>query len=296
MVLIHVFARTLDLLYRARPGYIVLALGVYAASVPLVALRWQMVLRGLRRDAPRIALRPLVLVSMAANFVNNVTPAARVSGEACRIVALARLGLASLQQAAASVVAERVAEVPSVAVLAAVALVAVGRAAASWLLLTAAIAAAALLFARHAGAHILAWVRARWAAVDLVAVRGSALVASGLLSGAIWLLDIVRLRTVAAAFHAPIGMAQAAALAAITIVAGWVPTIGGLGAVEGGLVAGLIAFGIPPAQAIAVAAVERAISYGVATLAGFGALSALGGRAVWEAMRGRGAALDGAAA
>ena len=105
------------------------------------------------------------------------------------------------------------------------------------------------------------------------------------MSVAIWTLDVVRLRLAAAAFNAPIGLPQAATLTAITIVAGWVPTIGGLGAIEGGLIAGLVGMGVPPADAIAITAVERAISYGVGTVAGFVSLSLLGGRSLWRAVR-----------
>ena len=287
-------AGSLDLLHRARPVYVALAFVIYAISVPLVALRWRTVLGGLRREAPRVALRPLVLASLASSFVNNVTPAP-VSGEACRVVALTRLKLASLPQAVASIVFDRISEIPAVAVLALIAFVALGRIAPTWLLLAAAGTAGLVLFARGAARRIWSAITSRWAAVDLVAVKPSALAAASCLSGAIWILDVARLRAASAAFHAPIGAAQAAALSAITIVGGLVPTIGGLGAIEGGLVAGLIAFGASPSQAIAVTAVERAISYGVATLAGFGALSVLGGRELWTAMAGRPAAVDGAA-
>ena len=74
------------------------------------------------------------------------------------------------------------------------------------------------------------------------------------MSAAIWMLDVVRLRLAAAAFHTPIGFTEAATLAAITIVAGLVPSLAGLGPIEGGLVAGLIAFGVSPADAIAITA------------------------------------------
>ena len=48
---------------------------------------------------------------------------------------------------------------------------------------------------------------------------------------------------------------------------------------------GLVAFGVRPADAAAITAIERAISYGLASVAGAGALSALGGRALWRAAR-----------
>src|SRR5207244_1588261 len=89
-----------------------------------------------------------------------------------------------------------------------------------------------------------------------VRIAPSALVVSAVLSAVLWGLDVIRLRTAAAAIRAPIGLPQAAALSAITIAAGWVPTIGGLGIIEGGLIGGLIAFGVAPADAAAVTAIE----------------------------------------
>ena len=71
----------------------------------------------------------------------------------------------------------------------------------------------------------------------------------------------------------------------MTVAAGWIPTIGGLGVIEGGLVAALIAFGVAPIDAAAVTAVERIISYGLATAAGAAALSLIGGRALLQAAR-----------
>ena len=99
----------------------------------------------------------------------------------------------------------------------------------------------------------------------------------------------------AAAFHAPVGIAEIVALAAITIVGGLAPTVGGLGAIEGGMIAGLIGMGVSTPDAVAITAVERTMSYGIATLAGFGALSALGGRSLWNAVRVGAPAAEGAA-
>jgi uncharacterized protein (TIRG00374 family) len=149
----------------------------------------------------------------------------------------------------------------------------------------AACAIAAVMMRARYGTRARARVRDRWRSLASVGVAPSAVVLSTLISAAIWSLDVLRLRLAAAAFSAPIGLLQAATLTAITIVAGWVPTIGGLGAIEGGLIAGLVGMGVPPADAIAITAVERAISYGVGTLAGFVSLSLLGGRSLWKAVR-----------
>jgi len=276
-----------DVLARSQPAFIALALLVFAASVPLVAWRWQIVLAAVTgRRAP---LGTLVLASLASSFVNNVTPSARLGGEACRVAALVSLKLASVGRAAAAAAYERLSEAPAIVAIALATLLVVGRlpvGAPGWVWLSAgACAAAVVVAARRPLVRALGRARAHWASMRAIAIAPSALLWSGAISGLVWLLDVIRLRFAAAAFHAPIGLTQAAALTAITIVAGLVPTVGGLGVIEGGLVAGLIGMGVAPADAVGITAVERGISYGVSTLAGFGALSMLGGRTLWNAVR-----------
>ncbi len=290
---------------RADSAFIALALLAYAVSVVIVALRWRVVLSGVtRKQAP---LGPLVLATLASGFVNNVTPAGRLSGEACRIVALVRLRLASKSRATAIIAYERFSEAPAILGLAIATLLVVGRFPRARALQTpsllmsvlAAVAAVgcivAVLMRVPQLAHPLRRLRDRWRTLGSIAIRPSALATSAILSAVIWSLDVVRVRLVAAAFHAPIGLTETATLTAITIVAGFVPTIGGLGAVEGGLIAGMIGLGIAPADAVAITAVERGISYGLATLLGAGSLSLLGGRSLWNAVRFRAPAAEGAA-
>lgn len=266
---------------RARLPYLGLALLVYAASVPVAALRWRAVLRGLDE---RLPLGRLILVNLAGSFVNNVTPAARAAGEVCRIAALTRMRLTTLTSAA-SVAYERLSEVPAIAALLLVAAAAVAPRTALpvvWAIGFTGLVLAAIGFAIRRGSFA-GW---RWVErVRRVSIAPSAFAASVALSILLWTLDVVRLRIAAATMRAPIGLPQAAALAVLTIAAGWVPTIGGLGAIEGGLIGGLIAFGVPPADAAAVTAIERALSYGLSTAAGAGALSILGGRSLWKAVR-----------
>jgi uncharacterized membrane protein YbhN (UPF0104 family) len=131
-----------------------------------------------------------------------------------------------------------------------------------------------------------AWLRWRERHdLSSIAIAPRVLVQSAAWSVVVWGLDVTRLWLIARAFGVSLSPAQAAALSAISVVGGWTPTIGGLGVVEGGLVAGLIAFGAPSGSAIAITAVERGISYGLATAIGACALAALGGRELWAAAR-----------
>lgn len=280
---------------RADPAFIALALAAYAISVLIVALRWRVVLSGVTRD--RAPLGPLVLATLASSFVNNVTPGGRLGGEACRVVALVRLRLATMSRAAAVIAYERFSEAPAVLGIALAALLVVGRVPrarallAPWRLLSilalvaAVLCLIALLMMVPRLARPLRRVRDRWRTVASIAIAPSALAISALLSAVVWTLDVFRVRLVAAAFHAPIGLTETAMLTAITIVAGLVPTIGGLGAIEGGLIAGMIGLGVAPLDAVAITAVERGISWGLASILGAGSLSLLGGRSLWNAVR-----------
>jgi hypothetical protein len=280
------FAAVESLLTRAQPSYIALALVVYAASVPLAAVRWRTILRKLGH---RVGLDRLILINLAGSFVNNVTPSARTGGEVCRVAAVMREGPSAPDAVTgtASVVYDRLSEVPAVAGLAVAAALSFSgshgpiAAAIATSLFAVAVVGVGLTWNR--------WIPSRWAS----RLGGARLAPSALLvpmawSVPIWGLEVLRLKAAAAAFGVSVETSQAAALAALTVATGWVPTVGGLGAIEGGLVGGLMVFGVGAADAAAITAVERAISYGVATLAGAGALSFIGGRGLLAAVRGRG--------
>jgi uncharacterized protein (TIRG00374 family) len=85
---------------------------------------------------------------------------------------------------------------------------------------------------------------------------------------------------VAAAFGLPLSIQQSATITAMTIVGGFVPTIGSIGAIDGSMVAGLMLCGANAETAVAITIVGRAISYGLSTAAGALALALLGGRRV----------------
>ncbi|HEV2986311.1 MAG TPA: hypothetical protein VGX46_18065, partial [Vicinamibacterales bacterium] len=76
-------------------------------------------------------------------------------------------------------------------------------------------------------------------------------------------------------------------LSILAMLGGLVPGVAGLGPVEGGLVAGLMAFGVDLPTAAAVTTLERAISYGFSTSAGAVVIAVLGGRSLWSVARRR---------
>jgi uncharacterized protein (TIRG00374 family) len=106
-------------------------------------------------------------------------------------------------------------------------------------------------------------------------------------SSLLWLQDYLRLTSALFAFGVVLSPTQVATLSILAMLGGLVPSIAGLGPVEGGLVAGLLAFGVDLPTAAAVTALERVISYGFSTAAGAVVIALLGGGSVWKAVRGR---------
>jgi len=95
---------------------------------------------------------------------------------------------------------------------------------------------------------------------------------------------VVRQIVVAAAFGMPLTIAQSATITAMTVVGGFVPTVGSIGAIDGSMVAGLMMFGAGAETAVAITLVGRTISYALSTAAGAVALAILGGRGVVRAI------------
>jgi glycosyltransferase 2 family protein len=267
--------------------YVAAALGLYLIGVLTCATRWRTILASL---GTRVRMVDTALAHLAGIFAGNVTPASRVGGEACRIAAIGLRSRVALPVAAMASVYDRLSEVPPVVVLVVAAVptlaVAGARVRIGRVAVTALAAALALLVfgsvrvvRRHAS-----WRSWRERIASGPVGRETMAAAVGF-SSVVWLQDVVRLMIVAAAFGVPLTVSQGATLSVLTIVGGMLPTMGGLGAIEGGLVAGLVLFGIRIETAAAITAAERAISYGLATVAGGSAFALIGGRQLWQATR-----------
>jgi uncharacterized protein (TIRG00374 family) len=154
---------------------------------------------------------------------------------------------------------------------------------AAGLSITLVIVALAVWRVRRSGFALAGW-RERLA-VDRVR---PALFAAGVgYSSLLWLQDFLRLACATLAFGVVLSPTKIATLSILAMLGGVVPAIAGLGPVEGGLVAGLMAFGVDLPTAAAVTALERAISYGFSTSAGAMVIALMGGRSVWNAVRER---------
>ena len=267
--------------------YVAAALGLYLIGVLICATRWRTILASL---GTRVRIVDTALAQLAGIFAGNVTPAGRVGGEACRIAVISLRTRVALPVAAVASVYDRLSEVPPVAVLVLAAVPTLAGAGArlrvGWV--SVAVATATVTVAVFGSVRFVrrrSWWRSWRERIASGGVGTGTMATAVVFSSVVWLQDVLRLMIVAAAFGVSLTVSQAATLTVLTIVGGMLPIMGGLGAIEGGLVAGLMLFGVGLETAAAITVVERSISYGLATLAGGSAVALIGGRRLWQATR-----------
>src|SRR5262249_6063003 len=201
----------------------------------------------------RLTLARSTLITLAGIVVRNAPPTTGLGGDASRIALLRAEGI-GLAQAAASFVYVRVAEFPAMAAVVLLALPTLGTMAvrsSRGIAIAIAIIIVALATAsaaRHRLRAHLAALRERSAGVR---IGGSAAASAVAYASLAQLETIVRQIAVAAAFGVPLTITQSAAVTALTIAGGLVPTVGSVGAIEGSMVAGLMMCGATADAAVA---------------------------------------------
>jgi len=283
-------------LQRANPLWLLAALVASWATFPLRGLRWRMILSASGFTiSPRAATEILTL----SFWVNCVLPAKM--GDVYRGWLLKHNGATSLGNAVGTVIAERLVDLATVALLGAASTfvafggklpptalaltaVALGVAVATTLLLLVARGfAAALIYALPIPDALKSGFTN--AAASLRAGSGGRVIRTALpYSLAIWIGESLRLAAVAAALGlfvvspaaGQIGIASTIFVALVSAVLTVVPfTPAGIGVVEAGMVGILVAlFGFSPESAIALALLDRLVGVG-SLIVGGGALFAL---------------------
>jgi len=287
----------------ASPAFTIAAVLLYALSVLIAGLRWQLVLAGIGHAGSgggrlhSSSLADTCLTHLSSIFVHNVTPG-RVAGEVFRVAMLRRRTGISTKLAAASLGYDRLADAIPIVVLTALSLPTLKRVLAAaagsrgsdilslvgWALFGLAVLLAALLTLGRVP-WLAAWrsrVSARFSAVRVRGQNFLLAIGCGFL---LWGQDLARLCLVAAALHVPLSPWQAIPLSVVAMLCGLFPTIGGLGAVEGGLTVALCLFGISLDKALAITALERGISYVLSTAVGGLVLASVGGGELWRLSR-----------
>jgi uncharacterized membrane protein YbhN (UPF0104 family) len=287
---IRTIAQAWRLLLTAHAEWMLLALALYCMASLAASGRWRLVVAAL---GGRVGWFAASLATIAGVAVNNLTPTGRLGGEACRVAVTRLKGELTLSRGALASLCDRLTDVPLICVIALLALPALPSAEEP--AKAALLAIAVLVIMWFAVAR---WLRARlhasltWWHREGLSI-GWRTVAKGLgFSAMVWVEDVFRLMAVGRAFDVHLSAPQGAALVVVGVFGGFVPTIGGLGAVEGALVGTLLLFDVPLETAIAITTLERAISYGFSTVVGGFVVLLLGGRRLWSSAVGTPAVAD----
>lgn len=264
-------------LAHAHIGLVALALALHVIGLIITGERWRVVIAGL---GSRLSLYQTTLINLAGIFVRNATPTTGLGGDASRIALLKAHGV-PLPQATAAFAYVRLAEVPPLALLVLVATPVVVQLAGRSVTAVAVTAIAVALAAVVGWAYrdrVRGHLRALWARTEHLRVDRRSLGLAVVYATLAQVETNARQIVVAAAFGVPLSIQQSATITAMTIVGGFVPTVGSIGAIDGSMVAGLMLCGANAETAVAITIVGRAISYGFSTAAGALALALLGGR------------------
>ena len=266
-------ATTTAVIGHAKIGFVAAAFAVDTLSLVVMAFRWRMLLRRVGSGA---TLWESLLAYSAGVCLCNVTPARTLGGDACRAALISRPGGSpSLKAIVASVVYDRAADVPGFFLLGLLALPTLKPQSAHWgffVLLALAVAVLARPIYRFVTSRF-----AQWHPPAIGRAKGGVVIAALGCSLLIWSLDITRITLLGRAFDVRFVPSQAATISLLRLGSGLVPVPGGLGVVDGALVAGFVWLGVPTATAAALAIMERAIVYLWSTALGAAALLLLGG-------------------
>jgi len=261
------------------------AVAVDTVALVLMTFRWRLLLHSLGSSA---SLWDALLAYSAGVCVSNITPARTIGGDATRAALIRRpRGVPPVKAIAASVVIDRMTDLPGIVMLGLLAAPTMKPTWPRWTILsvcTLVLAAAAPFLYRRLRKRISQW----HPALSGHAIGASVVAAVGC-SFVIWSLDIVRLLLVGRAFGVTFHPGQAAAMSLLRLGSGLAPVPAGIGVVDGALVGGFIWLGLPASTAAALAIVERAIVSGWATALGAVALTLRGGSAALRKAWSRGA-------
>jgi glycosyltransferase 2 family protein len=287
--IIPVMEQILGTLRETKLRYVFLAILVYLLSVYLFSVRWQQVLFCIGYNLKVTSLVPIYFGEV---FVNNITPGGNMAaGESFRILWANKLFGISYSNVFKTVFFERLVEAIPVFFLSIYILYAFPALEIRFLpsidKLT--LKSVHLFFLFFLAAGIAMWffrakltsffrnVQKNWE------IFKQAFVPVLLLSCAVWILDVVRLKLVALALNIDLSLSLIVTISILTFILGALPlTPGGLGIIEGGLISLLLYFGLSLASASSFVLLERFISYGISSIIGFLYLSYYGGFKIWK--------------
>jgi uncharacterized protein (TIRG00374 family) len=291
-------SRALQVVAESDKDLIIAAVLVYVSSTVIYALRTFIIARKLG-----IQLRYYdSYISYIFNiFINNITPSAKAGGELARAAYIARSTGSHIATIVNIIAFERATEALGLALLSiATALYGIfDTKNTQYIVAAALLIVVSMTLVYHYWDKIFEKLMVRLEDKGVISFRGQnitrfkdffrnrKLFLIGVTFGVtVWFLDALRLYTIALAVGARAALAMFIGVSVLYAVIGLVAiTPGGLGIVEGGLTAALVALGISPHDAFAITLIERLISYGLGTALGALGLLMTGGIRAWRTLK-----------
>jgi glycosyltransferase 2 family protein len=296
-------------LKNANPWYVALAVVIQFSIYGMWTQRWSLTIRSLHISIKKRHIFPMLMVGLA---VNNITPSARGGGEPVRAYMLSKYSKTPMENAFATVIADRGLDTFPFVVLAILTIIfsVLYLTLPEWVVFALIISLVALVTVfiiilymsinEAAGEKITLWmvkVVKRFSkkkhfeierrAIEAmrgfqnsmrVMIRDRRVLMFGLpLSFFIWFMEITRVYIVFSSFGTPVPLQIIGAVFVIATLIGMIPLLpGGLGAVDGVMIILYSAAGVPPSISAAATIVERLISFWMTSFIGIGMLPYVG--------------------
>ena len=296
-------------LKNANPWYVALAIVIQFLIYGLWTERWSITIKSLHISIKKRHIFPMLMVGLA---VNNITPSARGGGEPVRAYMLSKYSKAPMENAFATVIADRGLDTFPFVVLAILTIIfsVFYLTLPDWVVLGLIISLIALVTVfllilymsinEAAGEKITLWIvkivkrfsKKKHFEIErraIEAMRGfqnsmknmlkdRRVLMLGLpLSFLIWFMEIIRVYIVFSSFGTPVPLGIIGAVFVIATLIGMIPLLpGGIGAVDGVMIILYSAAGVPPSISAAATIVERLISFWMTSFIGIGMLPYVG--------------------
>lgn len=293
----------------ANPWYILLAVVVQFVIYGMWTQRWSITIRSLHISIKKKHIFPMLMVGLA---INNITPSGRGGGEPVRAYMLGKYTKAPMENAFATVIADRGLDTFPFVMLAIITILysVMSLQLPEWIVIALIISLIALVAVfiiilfmsinEVAGEKITLWIvgvikrfsRRKHLEIERKAVqamkgfqnsmrvmiRDRNVLMFGLpLSFLIWFMEIIRVYIVFSSFGTPVPLGIIASVFVIATLIGMIPLLpGGVGAVDGVMIILYSAAGVPPSISAAATIVERLISFWMTSFIGIGMLPYVG--------------------
>lgn len=293
----------------ANPYYLVVAVLLQFAIYGMWTQRWSITIHSLKIEIKKRHVFPMLMVGLA---VNNITPSGRGGGEPVRAYMLGKYSKAPMENAFATVIADRGLDTFPFVLLAVLTIifsvmyiklplwVVYGLIVSLIVLITIFLVALFMSVNRTMGERITLWlvrVVKRFSSKKHHEIETKALSAMegfqksmrimisdkrvllyGLpISLLIWFMEIIRVYIVFSSFGVSVSLGIIAAVFVIATLLGMIPLLpGGVGAVDGIMIILYSAAGVPPSISAAATIVERLISFWMTSFIGIAMLPYVG--------------------